>query len=75
LDGSPEKGLANRKGKPRVMGRPNPPLHNKELAPQPPTSQKEGYKNCEVEVGESTLKFKFPSSHLPLAHFLWVKGR
>jgi hypothetical protein len=31
--------------------------------------------NCEVEVGESTLKFKFLSSHLPLAHFLWVKGR
>jgi len=33
--------------------------------------------NCEVEVGEarSTLKFKFPSSHLPLAHLKWVKGR
>jgi hypothetical protein len=36
LGSSPEKELVNRKGKPRVMGRPNPPFHNKELAPQPP---------------------------------------
>jgi len=52
LDGSPEKGLANRKGKPRVMGRPNPPLHNKELAPQPPTSRKEGYKFARLRLGK-----------------------